>query len=853
MVVIVHTGTQNLFLRSLRVSVPMVAVLLVIFWVLYRSEIDAQYEIYRINDRHLVQLTRDTVSTELSILQGDVGYLAEQTVLRRWLDNGMAADHQLLSNDLVSFVINRKTYDQIRLIDNQGMERIRINWNDGQPSEVSAEVLQNKSGRYYVDETLRLDQGQTYVSPFDLNIEKGQIQTPLKPVIRVGAPIFDSQGRKHGMIVVNYLGQRLLSRLRDAQESENTEIWLLNNQGYWLLGPNPEMEWGFMYPQREDVRIQAYHPRAWEAIQSGSVAGQVIFPQGIYSYTRIQPTILGPGNDNDWVIVAYTSKAAISAVTSERTSNLFIVFGMLLVLAIIIGFLLARKDRQRELDQARVRESESRFRGLFNSAPDGILIVDGKGIIQSANAQAEKWFGYGKNELVGKAIEQLVPERFRDGHEKLRSDYIEKPSLRPMGLGIDLYGQRKDGSEFPLEISLSPMATERGVLVTSIIRDISARKHAEKVRRQVQAQYQQLVTNLPIGVYRHTFGEAGRFMEVNPSMVDMFEARSSEELIETSLSDLFCDSLDLQRFNDKIMSSTYLKAEEFRLKTLAGREFDAAVTAILKEDGAGRLYLDGIVEDISERKEHEREVQQLNQNLQVRSRELEAINSELEAFSYSVSHDLRAPLRAIDGFSHMLLKNYSDSLDEQGQDRLNRVRAAAQRMATLIDDLLKLSRISRSELSIERVNLTDLANEVADSLHQQDPGREADLSFESDMYIDGDRQLLRVVLDNLLGNAWKFTCQQDHACIEMGTSSNNGSLHYFIRDNGAGFDMAYADKLFGAFQRLHDASEYPGTGIGLATVQRVINKHGGRIWARSEIGKGATFYFTLDREEMLNE
>jgi len=239
-----------------------------------------------------------------------------------------------------------------------------------------------------------------------------------------------------------------------------------------------------------------------------------------------------------------------------------------------------------------------------------------------------------------------------------------------------------------------------------------------------------------------------------------------------------------------------------------------------------------------ERREAERAIERLNVDLQ-------AVNKELEAFSYSASHDLRAPLRAIDGFSQALLEDYAGKLDEEGQGYLQRLRAASQRMAQLIDDLLNLSRVTRAEMSRDDVNLTALAQEVAEELRKAEPGRQADVIIAPGLRASGDERLLRVVLANLLGNAWKFTNKRPRARIEFGITEQEGKSAYFVRDDGVGFDMAYVRKLFGAFQRLHSTSEFKGTGIGLATVQRIIHRHGGQVWAEGAVEQGATFYFAL--------
>ena len=225
--------------------------------------------------------------------------------------------------------------------------------------------------------------------------------------------------------------------------------------------------------------------------------------------------------------------------------------------------------------------------------------------------------------------------------------------------------------------------------------------------------------------------------------------------------------------------------------------------------------------------------------------ELERKNRELEAFSYSVAHDLRGPLRSIDGFSHALLAQYADKLDAKGEDYLQRLRASARRMADLIDDLLELSRVSRTELRHHRVDLAAVARSVVDELRGREPQRQVEVSISGSMPVEGDVGLLKIVLENLIGNAWKFTGRRPHAKIECEPIDTPAGRAFVVRDNGAGFDMAYADKLFGVFQRLHGQQEFPGTGIGLATVQRIVERHGGRVWAQAQLGEGASFYFTL--------
>jgi light-regulated signal transduction histidine kinase (bacteriophytochrome) len=256
--------------------------------------------------------------------------------------------------------------------------------------------------------------------------------------------------------------------------------------------------------------------------------------------------------------------------------------------------------------------------------------------------------------------------------------------------------------------------------------------------------------------------------------------------------------------------------------------------------------------EIVERQEAEQAVQILNQGLQRAIIEMRSVNKELEAFSYSVSHDLRAPLRSIDGFSQALLEDCQEQLDTTGQDYLRRIRAATQRMGQLIDDLLNLSRVTRCDMHIEAVDLSLLASNICTELQQNQPERQVEYAIQTALITQGDTRLLNVLLENLLNNAWKFTSKKPTAKIELGMiTSQSGIPTYFVRDDGAGFEMKYIDKLFAPFQRLHSFQEFLGNGIGLATVQRIVHRHGGSIWAEAEVNRGATFYFTLVAEEAI--
>lgn len=385
------------------------------------------------------------------------------------------------------------------------------------------------------------------------------------------------------------------------------------------------------------------------------------------------------------------------------------------------------------------------------------------------------------------------------------------------------------------------------VIVAGLIvrRGVMARKAVERQLREADERYRLLITS--VQEYAIIMLDATGLVVSWNAGAERIKGYKAEEIIGQHFSSFYpAEDQDKPARELEIATKTGRFEEEGWRVRKDGSRFWANVTvsAVRDEQGILRGFAK-VTRDVTERKRNEDEIRKLNENLQSHAVRLEASNKELEAFSYSVSHDLRSPLRSIDGFSLALMEDHATNLEPEALDYLQRVRAATKRMAQLIDDLLALSRVSRSEMSKTRVDLSDVARAVAADLQRAQPDRRTQFEIADGLHVEGDPRLLRIVLDNLLGNAWKFTAKREGARIEFGAVGENGTRRFFIHDNGAGFDMAYAHKLFGAFQRLHANEEFAGTGIGLATVQRIINRHGGRISAEGVVGEGATFHFSL--------
>lgn len=466
------------------------------------------------------------------------------------------------------------------------------------------------------------------------------------------------------------------------------------------------------------------------------------------------------------------------------------------------------------------------FSAVLDAAPDAMFFVDQTGSIIAVNRQALLAFGYEREELIGASIDLLVPERFRGGHAAHRADYAADPRTRPMGADLDLWALRRDGTEFPAEISLSSAKHRDRSFTITAVRDVSD-------RRRIEAKFRGLLEAAPDAIV--IVDTTGKIVLVNAQAERMF-GYPRAELIGSSVEMLVPQHARAahDRHRAGFVANARPRAMGSDLELNAVRKdgtevpVEISLSPLDTEDGT---LISTAIRDVSARKRTERD--------------LRDAYAQLESFSYSIAHDLRAPLRGMNGFAQVLLEDYGERLDADGLDALQEIRTNAARMSELIDALLSLSKLSRGPLRPAEIDLAAYARAAFTRSASADTGRTVELVAPASLYAWADPALSRTLVENLVGNAWKFTARAADPRIEIGVEQGPRERVFFVRDNGAGFDMAHATKLFAPFQRLHRTTEFAGTGIGLATAQRIVQRHGGRIWAEAAVGRGATIYFTF--------
>ncbi|MBT3266506.1 PAS domain S-box protein [Candidatus Poribacteria bacterium] len=561
-------------------------------------------------------------------------------------------------------------------------------------------------------------------------------------------------------------------------------------------------------------------------------------------------TVVGPDYRGETVLAAYEPVGAldlgvVAKIDLAEVRSPFVRAG---VWSAAVGLLLtlfgaaAFQRIGQPLMQA-IEENERRYRGLFESAPDALLLVDHAGTILDANPAAGSVFGRRVEDLSGQVAFGFVhPDHadvIKNAARGLNSDAPFRSETVCLGAG---------DVEFHADISLAPTAHEDGVATRMTIRDITERKRAEDALSAAHELLNTVLSSTPDAIFAKD--QRGVYLLANDAVAEVVGAPAGEIIGKDDHAIRPREEADeIRKTDETVMLNGQLDTEEHVVGPDGDtRTYHAVKTPIHNAQGDVNGLV-GVARDITDRKRAEEEIRQLNADLEERVRqrtsELEESNSELEAFGYYVSHDLRAPLRGINGFSDMLMEKPDMQLDAEANHYLSLVKEHAEQMGRLIDDLLQFSRLSRQPVDRQSVDPAELAREAWRGLHWQIDGRDIDLTISDLPSCSADQAMLRQVFQNLLENAVKFTRERDDARIEVGAYVEDEETVYFVKDNGVGFDITYADIVFEVFQHLQRAEDYEGTSVGLALTQRIVHRHGGQIWAVSEVDHGATFFFTV--------
>ncbi len=548
-----------------------------------------------------------------------------------------------------------------------------------------------------------------------------------------------------------------------------------------------------------------------------------------------------------WIIGTGVYLVDIEAVIAQRRNNSFIWAAVLFAVTASLAFFYYKN----KLKEHELLESEEKYRLIAENTSDVISILDLNLRYLYISPAIYKMKGLTPEEAVSRNLEEtLAPDSLQKMIKKYCQQIdLEKQNKGHIGLSyqLELEEYCKDGSLIWTENSFSFIRDSGGqpIGLITISRDITGRRRQQEILEKERREKSIILENLSeIVSYKDL---EMNIIWANPAARRRYRLSPEEYTGQKCYkmwygADQICDNCQVIK---ALQEGKVCRGE---VNTPDGDCWLETASPIF-DDGGNVIGVLGTSLDITSLKLVEKKLKLLNEELEQRvndrTAELELANKELSAFTYSVSHDLRAPLRSIRGFSEAILEDHSSGLDSEGRNYLDRVIAASYRMSELIDDLLKLSRVARQEINFDRVDISSLVKARFSYLQTEEPGRVVDCRITSSRPANGDAALLRIALDNLIDNAWKFTGTVEPACIEFGSNVNNGRTVYYVSDNGTGFDPGYTAKIFKPFQRLHSHEQYPGTGIGLSIVQRIFERHGGEIWAEAEPGKGAVFYFTL--------
>ena len=875
--------------RFLVIFLPVAVILAGVLAVFYYEEVQNDRAVIETGAQHNLHMQIDQIVSELQTAVQDLILLSKLNEILEIPESLEAGWREDLAEEFLALSVARGEYNQIRFLSMTGMEVVRVNYNNGSPGIVTDEQLQSKAERYYFKEALVLKPGEVFISPLDLNIEHGEIEQPLKPVIRFGTPIFDSHGQKQGIVLLNYLADNMLLNFEEIFAGYDRGM-LLDSDGYWLKGLTPEDEWGFMLQDRSDRTFGNDFPEAWQKIYA-SESGRVYTANGLFTWATIYPLLEGhkastgtgeaflpsarqvEAKEYYWKLVSYVPTDVFSLMSSAISGRFLLVYAIMVILLAGGSWAVARMSIRNKLVEERLREAESAERkrmehNLGERMKELSCLYGTAEIAERKDITLDDIYQKVVNLLPpGWTYPEITCARIVLGDREFATGGFKATQWK-QSADIDVGGKEKGAVEVYYleakpEIDEGPFLKEERYLINAVaelLGQVTYRKQVEETLRGSEEKARQTAEE-----WRTTFDSITdlvsicdtdfRLVRVNKAFADIFKKKPEGFIGKPCYEIVHGTNEPLPNCPHKVTMNTKKPAMVESFEPHLGMHLELSTSPIFDEKGEVVASVH-VMRDITERKRVEHQLQERNEQLQASYQKLQELDHLKDNFLSTVSHELRTPLTSIKGFAEILL-DYEEDRETQ-TEFLTIINNESERLTRLIDDFLDLARIESGRMNWQDTTVAipeaiEAASNATRALSAKKTLR-VDIGLEPDLpTIWGDRDKLVQVVTNLLSNAIKFTPEGGKirigAEVIRGSEPDDGSdvIRVSVSDTGIGIAPEEYQTVFEKFKQAGDTlTDKPkGSGLGLPICKEIVEHYGGRIWVESELGKGSTFYFTL--------